>query len=271
MALVSSLYVYQVKGCKGIALQSATLTETGLAFDRHWMVIDADGCFVTQRELKHLALVSTALDAQALTLSAPGMAPLKVSFDALPAERIAVTMWRDSCWARSEDSTAARWFSDFLGQRLRLVRFDHSRRRQDLAKAGEARTVLTTFADDYPLLIVSEASLADLNRRLAKPLPMNRFRPNVVIAGVGSYDEDHLSLLNHARIRLRLTGPCTRCQVPGIDQDSAAVAEEPLKTLRTYRRHTSSGAVTFGQHAIIEHGVGERLCVGDSLDEEWNF
>ena len=270
MAVVSGLYVYPIKGCKGIALEEAELTDSGLAFDRHWMVVDGDGRFVTQRELPRMALVATEIRGGWLILSAPEMPTLTMSVDTEGA-RLAVTVWDDRCSAIDQGQVAADWFSAFLQRPLRLARFDPAVIRYSSAEyTGEIRAA-TEFSDGYALLILSEASLADLNARLEHPVPMNRFRPNIVIRGVEAYDEDHLHSLRNGDLELRIVKPCTRCQVTTTNQDSGEVGLEPLQTLRTYRRHPKLGAISFGQNAIVIRGAGQILHLGDKLEEIWNF
>ena len=270
MAVVSGLHVYPVKSCKGIALEEAELTDSGLAFDRHWMLVDGDGRFVTQRELPRMALVATEIRGAWLILSAPEMPTLTMSI-VTEGARLAVTVWDDRCSGIDQGQVAADWFSSFLRRPLRLARFDPAVPRYSNAEyTGEMRAA-TEFSDGYALLILSEASLADLNARLEQPVAMNRFRPNIVIRDVEAYDEDHLHSLSHGDLELRIVKPCTRCQVTTTNQDSGEVGREPLQTLRTYRRHPKLGAITFGQNAIVIRGAGKILRLGDKLEETWNF
>ena len=270
MAVVSALNVYPVKGCKGITVSEVVLAETGLRFDRHWVVTDEDGHFVTQRELPRMALISTQLDGETLVLNAPAM-----DLFVLPVlqigERVRVTLWRDRCFGLDQGTAAAAWFSEFLGRALRLMRFDASTRRASDAAYTDGVAAWTEFSDGFAILIISEASLADLNTRLDQPLPMNRFRPNVVITDVGAYDEDHLRALVAEHIELRLVKPCTRCQVTTTDQDTGLRSLEPLRTLGFYRMNPALGGVTFGQNAIVARGAGEKLRVGQILEEVWAF
>jgi uncharacterized protein YcbX len=225
------------------------------------MVIDRRGKFVTQRELPGMARVVPQLGAGQLTLSAPGteavVLPIREG-----GERVGVTIWGDQCFGLDQGDAVAAWLSAFLGEELRLVRFDRSAPR---------RKTTAQFADGHELLVISEASLADLNERLALPLPMNRFRPNIVIAGVEAYDEDHLQALKTDDIELRLVEPCIRCQITMTDQDSGEVGEEPMRTLLAYRTHPRSGGVSFGQKASIARGTGRRLRIGQELEELWSF
>jgi len=269
MAIISGLYLYPVKSCGGISLPEAELAETGLRFDRHWMVIDRRGKFVTQRDLPGMARIVPHLAAGRLVLSAPGTEAV-----VLPTrdggDRVRVTVWGDQCFGLDQGDAAARWLSAFLGEELRLVRFDRSAPRRNSTGAGAART-LAEFADGHALLVISEASLADLNNRLALPLPMNRFRPNIVIAGIEAYEEDHLRSLKSDDIELRLVEPCIRCQITMTDQDTGEVGEEPMRTLLTYRSHPKLGGVSFGQKASIARGAGQRLRIGQELEELWSF
>jgi len=270
MAVISALNVYPVKGCKGITVPEVELAETGLRFDRHWVVTDEDGRFVTQRELPRMALISTQLDGEALFLNAPEMEPLVLPVLQI-GERVSVTVWRDRCFGFDQGMAAAAWFSAFLARPLRLVRFDTSVRRGSDATFTDGVPAWTEFSDGFAILVISEASLADLNARLDQPLPMNRFRPNVVITDVGAYDEDHLRALVADEVELRLVKPCTRCQVTTTDQDTGLRSLEPLRTLGFYRMNPALGGVTFGQNAIIARGAGKKLRVGQTLEEVWNF
>ena len=270
MARISGLHIYPVKGCRGIALDAARLTSNGLAYDRHWMVVHPDGRFVTQREFPRLALVETALRDGSLTLSAPGIAPVEVK-DTLEGVRMDVQVWGDRCIGIDTGDAAAALFSRHLGRPVRLVRFDPGKPRpSDPDYAGET-PAFSEFSDGFAILVISEASLADLNGRLSVPLPMNRFRPNVVIADVDAFDEDHMRALVGPDMELRLVKACTRCQVTTTDQATATVGEEPLRTLAAYRMHPQLGGVAFGQNAVVARGEGATLKVGQSLDVVWNF
>lgn len=270
MALISGLHVYPVKGCRGIALDTARLTVTGLAYDRHWMLVHPDGRFATQRELPRMALVSTALDHGCLTLAAPGLEPLSVLSDQ-DGPRREVDVWGDRCFGIDEGDAAASWFRHVLGRPLRLVRFDPSTPRPSDPVYAGSLPAFSEFSDGFAILVISEASLADLNARLDTPLPMNRFRPNIVISGVDAFDEDRMEALTAEGIELRLVKACTRCQVTTTDQETGQVGEEPLRTLTGFRMHPSLGGVAFGQNAVVAHGAGSALRVGQTLEERWNF
>jgi uncharacterized protein len=269
-ASIAALYVYPVKSCRGIALETSPVGERGLAFDREWMIVDADARFVTQRDLPRLALIEPSLTGAALEFSAPWNGRLAVPLDFAGTART-VTLWNDSFPALDQGDEAAAWLSSALQHPLRLVRFDRSVKRHcNTAFAGESGAH-TAFADAYPLLILSEASLADLNSRLTQPLPMNRFRPNVVLSGIDAYDEDHIDEIRAAGLAFKLVKRCTRCQITTTDQSTAAVGTEPLSTLGGYRMNAELGGVTFGMNAIVTAGVGLALHRGDRVSSSFRF
>jgi len=288
MPFISALFVYPVKSCAAIALDDALIEQDGLQWDRRWMVVDANGQFVTQREYPSMARIATALGADALHLSVDGAATeLSVPF-APPANagRVPVTVWRDSFDAIDEGDTAARWFSDVIGAPLRLVRFPDDVTRLANRKWTKDIDAPTRFADGYPLLVTTEASLAELNGRLdakgVPPLPMNRFRPNVVLGGTEAFDEDFAGALSIGpagadhRVVLRPVKPCARCPITTVDQSTGTIdprwPHEPLDTLAGYRANPRvDGGLTFGQNAIVVEGVGRRLRVGDAVDLELEF
>ena len=260
------------------------MTERGLACDRSWMIVGPPSTgrpamFVTQREYPRLALVRTRLDDQALVLSAPGATDLAIAFDT-DGPRVSAVVWRDTVSAIDQGDAAAAWISAFLGVTLRIVRFDPAFRRLSNGVYAGDSGAHTAFADGYPLLVVGSASLSDLNDRLLSRgvdlLPMNRFRPNLVLDGLDAYDEDHLSTIDIGDgIRLRLVKPCVRCRITTTDQDTAQVGadvdNEPLATLASYRNDTGLGGVTFGINAIVERGAGTSIARGAAVSLEWNF
>jgi hypothetical protein len=269
-ALVAGLYVYPVKSCRGIAVRQARLGERGLDHDREWMIVDADGRFLTQREVPRLALVSVALSASELELSVPGLAPLAMALDASGPTR-SVTVWSDVVHAIDQGECAAQWLSTWLGRPARLVRFDPKGYRACNPVYTGDTGAHTGFADAYPLLVLSEASLADLNARLANPLPMNRFRPNLVLSGIEAYDEDFIDQVHVGQIMLKLVKPCTRCRITTTDQSTGEVGIEPLPTLARYRQDTQLEGVTFGTNAIILAGTGALISVGARASCRFKF
>ncbi len=265
IATISALNIYPVKSCAGIALQQARLCETGLEHDRRWMLVRPDGSFVTQRDLPRMALIQPTLHEQGLVLNAPTMPPLHVS-GLNQSHSMQVSIWRDLCLAWDEGTAAAEWFSSFLQQTLRLVRFNDERMRLSNRDWTGALRAPNHFTDGFPIMIISNSSLADLNSRLAVPLPMNRFRPNIVIDGVDPYFEDDVDELRNGEVCLRLVKPCTRCKITTTNQDTGMVeGEEPLRTLTTYRRALRLKGLIFGQNAVIVIGEGATLRVGEKM------
>ena len=270
-ATIAALFVYPVKSCRGVELHAAQVTERGLAHDREWMIVDATRRFVSQREEPRLSLIATALSTTALELSAPGCERLAVPLDR-SGPSTTVTVWRDTLPAIDQGDEAAQWLSAWIGRESRLVRFDSQVRRGcNRAYVGDSGAH-TGFADAYPLLVLTEASLADLNARLAVPLPVNRFRPNLVLAGTEAYDEDHIDEIVAGTVTMKLVKPCTRCQIPTTDQATGErTSEEPLKTLATYRMNPALEGVTFGVNAIVTAGAGDSLRVGAAANGSLRF
>jgi hypothetical protein len=262
---LAGLFVYPIKSCRGTALTQATLTPAGLEHDREWMVVTAEGRFLTQRELPRLALVVPRLDAQALSIAGPGMDELRVPLDDWSGARFEVAVWSDTCRALDAGDPAADWFSAFLGRPVRLVRFDGQRRTDPKWSAGLDGE--TRFTDGFPLLVLSRASLDDLNARLPEPLPLDRFRTSLLLDGCEPYAEDRIDELAAGDVRIRLVKPCTRCVITATDQQTAErEGEEPLRTLRTYRWDRQLKGVTFAQNAIVVAGTPAALRVGMTLE-----
>jgi uncharacterized protein len=287
MPAVSSLYVYPIKSCAGIALHEARLMPTGLEYDRNWMVTDPDGKMLTQRSHGRLALIRVALDGDELRITAPGMpelrTPLAVTALEWPAP-LTATVWKDSMAAWDTGAHTAAWFSTFLGEPARLARFDPAGRRVVDPRWTGDTPAITQFADGFPLLVIGESSLTDLNRRLtgkgAPPVPMNRFRPNLVVAGLDAYEEDYVENLTvwarDETVQLQLVKPCARCPIPTLDQASGMPdplwPNEPLDTMSAYRADARvGGALTFGQNAIVLSGFGSVLALGQQVDAEVAF
>lgn len=281
MARIAALTIYPVKSCAGLALDAATLgaagLETGGIGDREWMVVDAgSGQFVTQREAPRMALISPAVDGTALTLSAPGHGAVQVALGAFalrPAD-LAVRVWNHACRAFDEGDAAAAWLSDCLGRRVRLARFDPAHRRASNREWTGDIVALNRFSDGYPLLVISEASLADLNGRLVEAgrdaLPMNRFRPNIVVDGVEAFDEDRCIAYAGDAWTLKPVKACPRCPIPSIDQATALRGPDPLDILARYRDDPRLGVI-FGQNTVVARGTGAAIRVGDTFEPEWNF
>jgi uncharacterized protein YcbX len=283
VATLAALNVYPVKGCRGIAVARARASVRGLVAaagaaavgDREFMIVDPAGRFVSQRERPRLALIATRVESDALVLSASGYAPLAIPLAAASGARRKVTVWSSDVVAHDVGDFAARWLETVLGAELRLVRFDPGATRLCNPQYVGDSGAHVAFSDGYPVLAIGEASLAGLNARLAAAgaaaLPMNRFRPNVVLAGLDAHDEDHVDTIVADGVTLKLVKPCTRCQVTTTDQDTAAVGDEPLATLARYRMNAALGGVTFGMNAIVVAGAGRELAVGCALDCSFAF
>lgn len=283
-ATIARLFVYPIKSCAGVELPEVLLTETGLEFDRAWMVVDAQGEFVTQRELPRMALVQPTMKHMEMVLRAPGMLALHVAFDRVE-KPVRVKVWRDEVAAYDMGDIAAQWFSDFLSepgrpQTLRLVRFDPEQKRLSNMAWTDGVEAENQFADGFPLLVTSEASLAELNDKLLAAghaaVTMARFRPNIVLAGIEAQDEDRVETMHVAtaegQARLQPAKPCPRCPIPDIDPLTAVSTPEVNDMLRTYRAHARvNGAITFGMNCIVLEGVEHLLKVGQSVDANYRF
>lgn len=267
---LTGLFLYPVKSLRGCAVVSARVDSLGLIGDRRFLVVDETGRFLTQRTLPRMALIATALDATHLTLSAPSASSVRIAHAPDPTAPLrSVSVWKsENLLAEDCGSEAATFLSEFLSIPCRLVRIGSAFTRPILkpsAHPGEN----VTFADAFPLLVVSDASLADLNDRVAEhgedPLPMDRFRPNLVVSGCPPFAEDTWSRFRIGEIVFRAAGPCARCIMTTTDQATAERGKEPLRTLATYRRDAKDPTdVNFGQNLINETKSGS-LRLGDEV------
>jgi len=283
-ATIARLFVYPIKSCAGVELPEALLTETGLEFDRAWMVVDAKGEFVTQRQLPRMALIRPQMKYSEMVLRAPGMLALHIAFDRVE-QPMRVRVWKDEVPAYDMGDIAAQWFSDFLSQpgqpqKLRLVRFDPEYQRLSNLQWTGGIEAPNQFADGYPLLVASEGSLAELNARLAAAghgaVGIERFRPNIVLAGIEAHDEDRVDTLHittdEGEAQLRPVKPCSRCPIPDIDPATAESSPEVGDMLRTYRADARvDGAITFGMNAIVLQGVEHMLKRGQKVVANLRF
>jgi uncharacterized protein YcbX len=283
MAILTELVLYPIKGCAGIALREATLTKAGLmsehVYDREWMVVDEDGVFVTQRDHPRMALIVPRIKSDTLELRAPGMLRLEIPLD-LPDPDTAPTreveVWGTKVKAYDCDETTAAWISNAVGTPCRLVRFHpHAKRTASAKWTGDVEAP-TMFSDGFPVLVISQASLDDLNARLqaqGRPaLPMNRFRPNIVVAGIGAFEEDFTEAFDFGDTALKPVKPCARCTVPSVDQATAEIGPDPLDVLRTYRVDPKvDGGITFGMNAILVKGEQQVLRVGQEVGADLAF
>jgi uncharacterized protein len=278
-ARIARLFVYPVKSCAGVELREALLTETGLDLDRAWMVVDDSGEFVSQRELPRMALIRPQLKLTEVVLRAPGMLALHLAVDTVE-EAVRVRVWDDEVPAYDMGAVAAQWFSDFLGKKTRLVRFDPEFRRLSNQEWTQGVEALNQFSDGYPLLLAGTASLDLLNQKLSAQgnpaVGIERFRPNVVLEGLDAHDEDRLDTLRidaeDGEVHLRPVKPCARCPIPNIDPATAESDPVVSDTLQGYRRNDRVGsAVTFGMNAIVVEGFDRILRVGQSVRASWKF
>jgi uncharacterized protein YcbX len=289
MATISELFVYPIKSCAGIALHEARLFATGLEYDRCWMVTDPAGAMLTQRAYPRMALIQVEIGAEDLVIRAPGMSELRTPLDSARLEApsaVQTQVWRDAAYGLDTGAASAAWFSTFLGMPARLLRFDPKRERiVDPDYTDSVGGATTHFADGFPLLVIGQASLDDLNTRLsgkgAPAIPINRFRPNVVLTGLDAYEEDYVETLSidgeaGENVQLQLVKPCSRCPMPTIDQAKGAPdpdwPNEPTDTMSVYRANPQrNGAITFGNNALVARGAGQWLRVGQSVDAELGF
>ncbi len=259
---VTALYYYPIKSCGAVAVSSAELDARGIRHDRQFLLVDPAGQFLTQRDYPRMTRIAPRIEDSRLTVDAPEMPTLHHEARQTGETR-EVGIWRDRCQAVDQGDAIAEWFSTYLRipcrvvtmapEYARLVNPQYSRQPQDQV----------SFADAFPFLLTTESSLADLNTRLATPLPMNRFRPNIVINGNAPYAEDTWKAIRIGAVDFAVAKACVRCVVTTTDQDTGEQGVEPLRTLATYRR-APEGGVLFGQNLLhAQHG---RLRVGDSVE-----
>lgn len=280
MATLSELILYPIKSCAGMHVQQAQVTVAGLwahgVHDREWMLVTHEGQFLTQREHPRMALIAPRVDGASLVVSAPGAEPLPLGLDAPDGAGRQVRIWDDVVMAADCGDEAAAWFSRVLGSPCRLVRFRRDAVRPTSTKWTAGVPAQARFADAYPMLLIGAQSLADLNRRISAagraPLPMNRFRPNLVVDGIEAYEEDYLESLRSDGICIKPVKPCARCPIPSIDQATGVHGPDPLEILLTYRANPRmDGAVCFGMNCIVTGGAPGWLRVGQQLDAELAF
>jgi len=307
-ARIDALWLFPIKSCAGLSVPHAVLTRTGLAHDRAWMVVDADGEMVTQRELPRMALIQPELvhvgaSLSELVLHGSGMSALHVPLTAeghalrvlantsaiSKAQTINVRVWDDQVPAFDMGAEASKWLTEFLGSSLgplRLVRFDENHHRPSNAKWTQGLTSLNQFSDGFPVLVASTASLDELNARLQVQgevaVDIRRFRANVVLGqadslhALNAHDEDRIGTLTcHTEgepAQLTPVKPCPRCPIPNIDPDSAQSHPAVSDTLQAYRQDPRvNGALTFGMNCVPVSGIGQVLRVGQRVSANWAF
>lgn len=255
---VQELNVYPVKSARGIPKTHVRLAPTGFEWDRHWMVVREDGTFLTQRTHPLLTRISTELTGEGIVLTADGFAPLHLSLAPLGAAR-PVRIWKDVCEGLDQGDEAAAWATGVLGEPVHIVRTPATPGRRANPEFAGTHLSPLAFPDGYPVLICNRASLDDLNGRLPEPLPMNRFRPNLVLDGLLPFAEDRIAAIAIGPVTLTLVKPCVRCIIPSTDQRTGVRGFDPVSVLRTFRFDRKLLGVTFGENAVITHGVGESI------------
>lgn len=263
MATVAALYIYPIKSLGGIELSKARITRRGLEYDRRWMLVDSNNQFLTQRTHPEMALLKTAIESSCIVvhhLNDPSV-KVKLPLHPAPAATVTVKVWEDQCEAQYAENDINEWFSLKLGFPCKAVYMPESSERKLDPRYAISNKDITGFADGYPLLMISEASLEDLNSRLEEPLPMDRFRPNIVISGTAAFAEDEMKKFFINNIPFYGVKLCGRCPITTTNQKTGERNREPLKTLATYR--TINNKVCFGQNVICEEG---RISVGDMVE-----
>jgi uncharacterized protein YcbX len=257
-ATVAALFVYPVKSTRGIEKSRVRVAATGFEWDRQWMLINGNGMFLSQRTHPQLARIVPEVTRTALVLNAPGLPPLSVPLTD-GGERMPVRVHRDPCVGVDQGPAAAEWASRAVGDAVRLVRVpQETARRANPEYAGTVPAPMG-FADGYPVLVVNEASLEDLNERMPEAIPMERFRPNIILRGLPAWTEDRIDSLDFEGLTLRLVKPCVRCTIPSIDQRSGFPSTDPGPVLKQFRFDREFLGVTFGENAVIASGTGSEI------------
>ena len=260
--VLEGLYIYPIKSTHRVTQLRSQVNLWGLAGDRRWMIVDEKATFLTQREFPRMSLIQAVPQhGNRLLLTAAGQQPVIVEFPGATASVFQVSIWRDSVSAQIASNETNAWLTAFLGHSVRLVHmYDTSVRLVDTAYAKPGTTV--SFADGYPLLCTTNASLQELNGRLFEPVPMERFRPNVVVSGSQPFEEDTWKRLRIGEVKFSVVKPCTRCVITTVDQDTASQGKEPLRTLSSFRKR--NGKVYFGENLVPENtGIIQR---GDEVE-----
>ncbi len=280
---ITQLRTYPIKSCAGLSHDAAAFSHAGLQWDRHWVMVDGDGLFMTQRQYPRMALIQPSLTESRLEIRAPGMPDISVPLEAAPSQAIPVRIWKSDTLGQDEGDAAAAALSQFMGLPCRLLRTHRSAERlanPELVEAWSGRNTewaagfpqrhAFCFADGFPFLICNQASLDDLNRQVSAsgvaPVGIERFRPNIVLDGLDAYDEDHLAGLQSDDMILAVVKHCTRCNLPNVDPATAQVGVEPGRALAAQR--SFEAGILFGVNAVVsvEEGV---LRVGDTFTPEY--
>ena len=271
---ITGLHIYPVKSLRGIAIKQAKLNGKGLDNDRRWMVVRSNGRFVTQRDMPQMSLLHTSLEDSGLVLSRPGHGSISIPYELHHGELIKTRVWNDACETLDQGQSISNWLTAALEstEALRLVSLRPGFRRTLSKSALMTRDTTTDFADGAPMLLANEASLDRLNSVLEsnsqQSVPMNRFRPNIVVKGLEAFAEHKLATLSAAHYQLKMCFPCQRCIVTTINQDTAVKdpGGQPFKTLQKINPMPGTNkAPAFGENVILIHGDNESIAVGDTL------
>jgi len=263
MLTVSGLYIYPIKSLGGIYVDNAFIKERGFEHDRRWMLIDKDNRFLSQREYPAMALLDVKIETNGLLITHKTKSAgnkLTIGFNEHANEKITVTIWDDVCLSYAVGKEKDEWFSDMLETECRLVYMPEESLRYVDERYAQNKEI-TSFSDGYPLLLIGQASLDDLNDRLAEPVPMNRFRPNIVFTGGYPYQEDDMKQFKINDISFSGVKLCARCVMTTIEQSTGVKNKEPLATLASYRR--DGNKIYFGQNVLF-NGYG-KVSVGDVI------
>jgi uncharacterized protein len=261
MTTVQELHIYPVKSCRGVPRQTVQLHATGFEWDRQWMVVDATDTFITQRTHPKLATIEPTISDNALALSAKSVGSTRVALEH-EGPPVTVRVWNDVCVAQDQGDEASEWLSTALGDAVRLVRVSPQTDRKANARFAGPDPAPVTFVDGYPILVCNRASLDDLNTRMPAPIPMARFRPNLVLQGLAPFVEDRIAALRIGDVTLKLVKPSTRCLITATDQQTGERSNNPLPVLRKFRFNRELMGVAFGENAIIAAGIGGTISIG---------
>jgi uncharacterized protein YcbX len=262
--IVSEITIYPIKSLGGISLKEAIVEERGLQYDRRWVLADENNVFITQRQNEQMALIDVAIDEAGLQVNhrLKTIAPLKIPFVPQTVEEQQITIWDDVVRGTRVSNEADAWFTTVLGKKCSLFyQPDDSIRLTD-PKYSITKEEHTSFSDGYPILVIGQASLDNLNERLDEPVSMKRFRPNLVFTGGDAYVEDFWKYFSVGEAKLVGVKPCARCVLTTINPETAEKGKEPLKTLTQYRNKNNK--ILFGQNLlVVETG---KIAVGDEIE-----
>ncbi len=273
---LSEINIYPIKSLKGISLSESVVEKRGLQYDRRWMLTDPDGMFFTQREVPKMAAVTVEVTSEGLRVTSENEGALAIPFEPDRGSRQNVIVWQSEVAGDVYNGAVSEWFSDVLGRKCQLVLMPEKSERHVNSMFDRGDDIVS-FADGYPLLLISEGSLEDLNSRLETPLPMNRFRPNVVVAGTKPFTEDKWAKLQIGEANFRVVKPCARCVTTTVDQIRGEFdGKEPLKTLASFRMAKDAfpktfesfghnpTSVLFGEN-LIPYNPGTVIELGDEI------